>query len=37
MSPAELMEWCAVAADEDDDGAAEEIYGTLEMGEEVID
>lgn len=37
LSPAELVEWCAAATDDEDNGIAEEIYGDLEMGEEVID
>lgn len=36
MSPAELLSWCD-AANDGDDAAAEDIYGTLEDGEEVID
>lgn len=37
LSPAELIEWCEAAEDDGDNGADEEIYGDLEMGEEVID
>ena len=36
LSPGELLSWCDAANDEDD-GAFEEIYGALEDGEEVID
>lgn len=37
LSPAELIGWCEAADDEEDESAAEELFGTLDTGEEVID
>lgn len=36
MSPAELLDWCNAASDEDD-RAFDELFGGLDAGEEVID
>ena len=36
MSPAELLDWCNAASDEDD-SAFDDLFGGLDAGEEVID